>query len=196
MSGTNAFRVFGPAWMLLAASLSARAGDATPAACYEDEVLLHVRAQFESYGPRSSQYEYFGFIYRKDGRVDSAVTHDFACRGQMECVVNTAFALRRIPKGAKVLGEWHTHPHFHEADALSLEDVRGARANRHVRCYSAFYSSHDGDIYRWNLEALTVAAAMVSRTWLGNYRSVPSGRIRARANGNGLEFSEDRDSVQ
>ena len=171
MSGTRAFRVLGPAWLLLAASLSVRAADATPAVCFEDEVLRHVREQFAIYGPRSSQYEYFGFIYRKDGRVDSAVTHDFECRGQTECVVNTAFALKRIPKGAKVLGEWHTHPHFHEADALSMEDVRGAQANRHIRCYTAFYSSHDGEIYRWNLDAPTVAAAMASRTWIGNYRA-------------------------
>ena len=98
MSGAHAFRVFGAAWILLAASLSARAGDATPAACFEDEVLLHVREQFATYGPRSSQYEYFGFIYRKDGRIESAVTHDFGCRGQMECVVNTAFALKRDPQ--------------------------------------------------------------------------------------------------
>lgn len=196
MSGHHAFRVFGPAWILFAVSVSARAGDATPAACFEDEVLLHVREQFEIYGPRSSQYEYFGFIYRKDGRVDSAVTHDFGCRGQMECVVNTAFALRRVPKGAKVLGEWHTHPHFHEADLLSIEDVRGAQANRHIRCYTAFYSSADGDIYRWNLEAPTVAAAMESRTQLGNYRAVPGDRSREKANGNGLEFRNARYSVQ
>lgn len=169
MSGAHAFRVLGATWILLVASVLARAGDATPAACFDDEVLLHVREQFATYGPRSSQYEYFGFIYRKDGRIESAVTHDFGCRGQRECVVNTAFALKRIPKGAKVLGEWHTHPHFHEADALSMEDVRGAQANRHIRCYTAFYSSHDGDIYRWNLDAPTVAAAMESRTRLGNY---------------------------
>ena len=191
MPGTKAFRVFGPVWILLAASLAARAGEATPTACFEDEVLLHVRAQFAFYGPRSSQYEYFGFIYRKDGRVESAVTHDFGCRGQMECVVNTAFALKRIPKGAKVLGEWHTHPHFHEADALSMEDVRGAQANRHIRCYTAFYSSHDGDIYRWDLDSPTVAVAMASRTWIGNYRAVPGDRILAKDNGDGLEFSKD-----
>ncbi len=192
MSGTYAFRVFGLAWILVAASLSARAGDATPAACFEDEVLFHVRAQFALYGPRSSQYEYFGFIYRKDGRVDSAVTRGSSCRDQTECVVNTGFARARIPKGAKVLGEWHTHPNFHESDALSMEDVRGAQANRHIRCYTAFYSSHDGDTYRWNLDAPTVAAAMASRTRIGNYRAVPGDRIRAKANGDGLEFSKDR----
>ena len=170
MSPARVFRVFSAAWILLSVSLSTEASEIGSTPCFEDEVMRHVRDQFAIYGPRSSQYEYFGFIYRKDGRVDSAVTHDFACRGQMECVVNTVFALRRIPKGAKVLGEWHTHPHFHEADALSMEDVRGARANRHIRCYTAFYSSHDGDFYRWNLDALTVAAAMASRMRLGNYR--------------------------
>jgi hypothetical protein len=171
MPGVNAYRVLGAAWILLSVSVSSRAVGATPAPCFEDEVLLHVREQFATYGPRSSQYEYFGFVYRKDGQIDSAVTHDFGCRGQRECVVNTAFALKRIPKGAKVLGEWHTHPHFHESDALSLEDVHGARANRHVRCYNAYYSSHEGDIYRWSLDAQTVVDAMVSRTWIGNYRA-------------------------
>src|SRR5688572_2856270 len=170
MSCARVFRVFIAAWILLSASLSTESGEASSPPCFEDEVTQHVREQFSIYGPRSSQYEYFGFIYRKDDRVDSAVTHDVGCRGRMECVVNTVFALRRIPKGAKVLGEWHTHPHFHEADALSMDDVRGAQANRHIRCYTAFYSSHDGDFYRWNLDALTVAAAMASRMRLGNYR--------------------------
>jgi len=175
MSRAPAFRAFGAAWILLSVSLSTAAAEAGSPPCFEGEVIQHVREQFAIYGPRSSQYEYFGFIYRKDGQVDSAVTHDFGCRGQPECVVNTAFALKRIPKGAKVLGEWHTHPHFHEADALSKEDVRGAQANRHIRCYTAFYSSHGGEIYRWNLDAPTVAAAMASRTWIGNYRPDNSG---------------------
>jgi hypothetical protein len=170
MSCAPAFRAFGAAWILISVSLSTAASEAGSSPCFEAEVIQHVREQFATYGPRSSQYEYFGFIYRKDGRVASAVTHDFSCRGRMECVVNPVFALRRIPKGAQVLGEWHTHPHFHEADALSIEDVRGARANHHIRCYTAFYSSADGDIYRWKLDAATVPAAMASRTRLGNYR--------------------------
>jgi hypothetical protein len=170
MPGASAFRVFGSVWILLAASLWARAGDATPAGCFEDEVLLHVRAQFAVYGPRSSDYEYFGFVYRKGGRIDSAVTSTHSCRDQSECVVNTAFALRRIPKGAKVLAEWHSHPHFHGLDTLTPDDVSGARANRHIRCYSAFYSSSRGDIYRWSLDSLTVPEAMASRILVGNYR--------------------------
>jgi hypothetical protein len=195
MSDANVFRVLGSVWTLLAANPLALAGEATPAACFEDEVLLHVRTQFAIYGPRSSQYEYFGFIYRKDGRVDSAVTHDFGCRGQTECVVNTGFALKRIPKGAKVLGEWHTHPHFHGSDALSMEDVRGAQANRHIRCYTAFYSSPDGDIYRWNLDAPTVAAAMASRTRLGNYRAVSRAGLRYELMGSPSMVSDCRSAT-
>src|ERR1044072_6020674 len=170
MSIAQVFRAVGAAWILLSVSLSPAAAEAGSQPCFEEEVTQHVREQFATYGPRSSQYEYFGFIYRKDGRVESAVTHDAPCRGQMECVVNTVFALRRIPKGAKVLGEWHTHPHFHEADGLSMEDVRGARANRHVRCYTAFYRSYHVDIYWWKLDAHPVADAMASRARLGNYR--------------------------
>ena len=196
MSPARGFRVFSAAWILLAVGLSTEASEIGPTACFEDEVLPHVRAQFAKYGPRSAQYEYFGFIYRKDGRVESAVTHDFACRGQTECVVNTAFALRRIPKGAKVLGEWHTHPRFHEARELSMEDVRGAKANRHIRCYTAFYSSPDGDIYRWNLDAPTVAAAMASRMRLGNYRDPdepadPSLAINSGAVGSAMNVAPD-----
>ena len=194
MSPARGFRVFSAAWILLSVSLSTEASEIGSTPCFEDEVMRHVRDQFAIYGPRSSQYEYFGFIYRKDGRVDSAVTHDFACRGQMECVVNTVFALRRIPKGAKVLGEWHTHPHFHEADVLSMEDVRGAQANRHVRCYTAV------------LQQLTMATSTggisTRRPWrprwrsrmrLGNYREPDepadpglasnSGPVRAAING-------------
>jgi hypothetical protein len=133
-------------------------------------VLQHVRGQFAIYGPRSARYEYFGFVYRKDGQLESAVTRGVECRDRPECVVNTVFALRRIPKGAKVLGEWHTHPGFHESDSLSTEDVLGAQANRHIRCYAAYYSTAAGEIFRWNLDAPTVTAAMASRTRIGNYR--------------------------
>jgi hypothetical protein len=177
--------------ILVFSATSAQADPVSRPDCDTAAVTAQVLEQFAIYGPRSSQYEYFGFIYRKDGRVESAVTHGFGCRGQIECVVNAAFALKLIPKGAKVLGEWHTHPHFHESDTLSLEDVRGAQANRHIRCYTAFYSSHDGDIYRWNLDAPTVAIAMASRTRVGNYRAVSGDVTRAMANGNSPEFSRD-----
>ena len=139
-------------------------------ACFEGEVVLHVRAQFEHYGPRSEQIEFFGFIYRKDGRVESAVTRGTNCGRQSDCVVNPVFALRRIPKGAKVLGEWHTHPRIGTRD-LSLDDVRGANENRHIPCYSAYYSSPDGEIFRWNIAATSVAAAMASLTPVGKYRA-------------------------
>jgi hypothetical protein len=170
MLAADSFRALGAAGILLAASNPAWAGDPAPPACFDEDVLHHVREQFEIYGPRSSSREYFGFIYRKGDRIDSAVTRGFDCRGQTDCVVNTAFALARIPKGAKVLGEWHTHPGFQESDTLTPEDVTGAQANRHVRCYTAFYSNPDGDIYRWTLDAPTVPAAMASRIRVGNYR--------------------------
>ena len=174
MSGAQAVRALGAAWILLSLSDPAGAGDPGPAACFEDEVLHHVQQQFQIHGPRSSENEYFGFIYRKDGQLGSAVTRSINCRGAGNCVVNAAFARARIPKGAKVLGEWHTHPHMYGSDGLSTEDVRGAHDNRHVRCYSAFYSDPNGDIYRWDIEAATQPLAMASRAHIGNYRSTSS----------------------
>jgi hypothetical protein len=156
------------AWLL---APGAQADDVAPQSpCFEDEVLLHVRAQFAKYGPRSEQNEFFGFIYRKDDRVESAVTFGGECRGQTDCFVNPAFARARIPKGAKVLGEWHTHPRI-GAPELSIDDVNGAYANRHIRCYAAFYSSPDGGIHRWSTAATSVPDAMASRALIGNYRA-------------------------
>lgn len=152
-------------------SLHALADEAAVSSgCFADEVLLSVREHFAKYGPRSTDQEYFGFIYFKNGRIESAVTAGFQCRGQTDCTVNTAFARARIPKGAKVLGEWHTHPRI-GAPELSQDDVNGANANRHIRCYAAFYSSPDGDIFRWSVHSTSVPAAMASRTLIGNYRA-------------------------
>lgn len=145
------------------------AADAAPDRCYDEAVLEHVLTQFEFYGPRSDTAEYFGFIYVKDGLVRGSVTSGMRCRGQRDCAVNPVFALRRIPAGAKVLGEWHTHTRG-SAHELSPEDVRGARANLHIRCYSAFYSTPDGNIWRWDPAQSTIAGAMASRASVGMFR--------------------------
>jgi hypothetical protein len=162
--------------MLLSASLAAQGSDTPAAPCFDDEVLALVRAQFAKYGPRSLSHEYFGFIYRIDGRIDGAVTRGRPCGGQLECVVNPAFALARVPKGAKVLGEWHTHAQHAGAPSLSIDDVRGAHANRHICCYAAFYSTPEGAIFRWAIAATSVEAAMATRVNVGSYR--PSARER------------------
>ncbi len=131
--------------------------------------MRHVRTQFAHYGPRSDTSEYFGFIYRHEGLISSAVTSGSDCRGFSDCTVNPAFALRRIPKGAKVLGEWHTHPRI-GAFELSGDDVRWAHANFRVRCYSAYYSTPDGTVWHWDPVQSTVAAAMSSRVEIGRFR--------------------------
>jgi hypothetical protein len=146
------------------------AGEAAPAPCFDAEVLQQVREQFAIYGPRSDRSEYFGFIYRMNGRIDSAITHGGDCLGEFDCTVNSAFALARLPRGAKVLGEWHSHPRIGSND-LSPDDVRLANANRHIRCYAAFYSAPDGSIWRWNVEESSVAEAMASRILVGNFRT-------------------------
>ena len=68
-----------------------------------------------------------------------------------------------------MLGEWHTHPQFEGSPRLSPQDVRGANHNLHIRCYFAFYSTPNGDIYAWSPAATSVPGAMASRLRLGNY---------------------------
>lgn len=135
--------------------------------CLRKEVEAHVREQFAIYGPRSADHEYFGFIYLQDGIIGSAVTRSRPCHGA-KCMVDSGEALRSMPKSAKVLGEWHTHPHD-GAKGLSREDVWGAYNNRHISCYLAFYSTPDGAIYTWDPKHVAVPSAMASRAPLGNY---------------------------
>lgn len=152
---------------LLATAFHGNAGG-SGSECLHEEVEAHVRQQFAIYGPRSASHEYFGFIYLHDGVIGSAVTRSGACPAK-KCVVDGNDALQSIPRPAKVLGEWHTHPHGGSA-SLSRDDVRGAYANRRLSCYSAFYSTPSGEIYVWNPDRISVPTAMASRAPVGNYR--------------------------
>ena len=105
--------------------------------CFAKEVETHVTQQFRIDGPQSANHEYFAFIYRHKGTIGSAVTRSGLCSKSGKCVVQSAAASMLIPRGAQVLGEWHTHPHTQGSSSLSAEDVRGAHNNRHIRCYSA-----------------------------------------------------------
>jgi hypothetical protein len=108
---------------------------AAKAECPLDAVDAHVREQIAKYGPLSSDREYFGFIFIVKGEIGSAITRGRLCYSHTSCAVDTALAAPRIPKGAKVLGEWHTHPKLSSA-LLSDDDVRGAQNNRRIRCYA------------------------------------------------------------
>jgi len=125
-------------------------------ACPRSEVLAHVQAQFRLYGPLSERREYFGFIYRSNGEVESSVAMGRVCGNNHVCGIKIAPAAKGIPAGAKVLGEWHTHPLVDGSRNLSVQDVRGAFHNRHIRCYTAFYSAPNGDIYRWDVSQTSV----------------------------------------
>ena len=138
--------------------------------CLREQVEAHIREQFSIYGPQSAHHEYFGFVYLQDGIIGSAVARSRPCLGS-KCVVDSAKALRSMPQSAKVLGEWHTHPHG-GSWSLSKEDARGAYDNRHIRCYRAFYSTPSGEIFSWSPEHASVPVAMASRAPLGNYREV------------------------
>lgn len=158
-------------WLLLCAIVPrCDAGD--PADCFAAEVRDHVLRQFAEFGPLSREHEYFGYIYRVDGAIHSAVTRGANCRWTHDiCEVSTRAAAARIPAGAKVLGEWHTHPRINAAAGLSDADVHGANDNRHIRCYHAFYSTADGDMLSWDPDERAVREAMASRIRLGNYKT-------------------------
>ena len=160
-------------WLLalgLIVSSLADGAESGASECLRENVAAHVRDQFSIYGPRSAHHEYFGFVYLHDGIIGSAVVRSSRCHGA-KCIVDTVEALRSIPRSAKVLGEWHTHPH-EGSTGLSREDVRGAYNNRHIDCYVAFYSTPDGEVYSWNPQRVSVPVAMGSRASLGNYNAV------------------------
>jgi hypothetical protein len=152
--------------LLLAICAGANGGDATPE-CHWPEVQAHVRDQFAIYGPRSIENEYFGFIYRFDSRIDSAVTRSSKCVAPA-CLLNVGAAAALIPGGARILGEWHTHPHDGSA-LLSTYDVRGAWQNRNLECYVAYYSKPNGEIVAWDPRRTSVSSAMASLVHIGNY---------------------------
>ena len=148
----------------------ANAYDGAPG-CYWPEVQTHVRQLFAIYGPMSIENEFFGFIYRHEARVDSAVVRGRRCV-LGDCVVDVAMAAQRIPPGAKVLGEWHTHPRG-GSWALSTLDVHGASRNRNVACYAAYFSRPDGKIFAWDHRRTSVPSAMASLVPVGSYAARP-----------------------
>ncbi|HUQ11275.1 MAG TPA: hypothetical protein VM146_13255 [Steroidobacteraceae bacterium] len=152
--------------LLLACCAGATAAD-FPCLCDRDEIAAHARLEFEIYGPLSVKVEYFGFIFHDGERLRSAVVRSRRCTPS-DCVIQVDEAGKRIPKGVRVLGEWHTHPHD-GAPQLSEHDVRGAYRNRNVRCYTAFYSNPDGEIFAWNPAETSVPTAMATRERVGWY---------------------------
>src|SRR5262249_27865779 len=142
--------------------------DAPVDACESASVRRHVIEQFREFGPRSKDHEYFAFVYRHAGVLSSAVIRSSRCRGY-HCTIDTAKSLASIPRGGDVVGEWHTHPHVNGSGMLSADDVRGAYRNRHLPCYSAYYSRPDGAIFTWNPRWVSVPTALASRVMVGNY---------------------------
>ena len=141
----------------------------TPPDCWKNEVIAHVLLQFETYGPDSSEHEYFGFIYRLDGQVESAVIRSRKCQATGDCTLDTSLAAKRIPKHAKVLGEWHTHAR-NGSTMLSELDVHGAHNNLGITCYRAYFANPAGRIYSWDPRQTSVPTAMHSLRLLGDYR--------------------------
>lgn len=166
--------------LLMAVVPLCRSADMTD--CFTEEVEAHVIEQFHIHGPLSGDREYFGFVYRYQGKIESATVRGSRCNSGRSCEVRTARAATKIPKGAKVLGEWHTHPRELGAESLSPEDVGGANANRHVRCYRAFFSTSRGRILTWDTNATAVMTAMKSTVLLGNYRKLDAAPVMTVSN--------------
>ena len=137
--------------------------------CDVTSVVAHVQEQFRIYGPKSQKHEFFGFIYRVDGQLASAVIRGSECTSPDACGIDTGAAAGRIPHRAKILGEWHSHAHRTGSRLLSKADVRGAHQNAHIRCYSAYFAGPGGEIYGWDPASTSVPVAMATLTSLGQY---------------------------
>jgi hypothetical protein len=167
-------------WLLCVLAAGCCSASPALAECPRGEVEDHVLGQLQRYLPLSQTREHFGFVYRIGGRLGSSVVRGRSCPNARDCGVDTRKAGAGIPRGADVLGEWHTHPRD-GSRVLSAEDVRGAHGNRHIRCYAAFYATGDGAVYRWDPGEETVPAAMASRA-----RLQPPAAVAAGAQPNGL----------
>ena len=156
------------AGLLASVPLCCSAAD-SPGSCEHERLDAHVRDQIQVYGPRSAKNEHLAFVYLYQEVITSAVIRSSKCTGPYSCSVHTDASAKLIPKGARVLGEWHTHPH-QGSGTLSAEDVRGAYNNRHIRCYAAYYARPNGEILAWDPQKDSVPTAMVSAVRIGNYR--------------------------
>lgn len=185
--GMGTLRRVALSFLLWAASICCNAGEAE-IAFLRAEVDAHVLGQFAVFGPLSKKHEFFGYVYRHEGILASAVVRSPRCSSLRMCGLDTAAAAKLIPKGARVLAEWHTHPH-HGSSQLSKEDVGGAHANRQIAGYTPYYSTPVGEIYAWDPRFDWVPDAMASAVLIGNYRAqaainaaeTPDPRLRARA---------------
>ena len=54
------------------------------------------------------------------------------CRSDDRCITRIDCAARAIPKGARILGEWHTHPTVTGSRAPATETRASARRQRHI----------------------------------------------------------------
>jgi hypothetical protein len=180
-------RWFGLSCLLAGTLFRCNAGEAASVVT-RGQIDVHVVAQFQVYGPLSKQHEYFGYVYLHEGVLASSVIRSRKCMALRSCGLDTAEAARLIPRHARVLAEWHTHPH-RGSSQLSKEDVVGAHANRHIPGYTPYYSTPGGEIYAWDPRHDWVRDAMASIVLIGNYREPAAiigaetrdPRLRARA---------------
>lgn len=138
----------------------------------QEQVDAFALEQFHIYGPQSARFEHFAFVYWLDGVLSQS--HISArCTNSYACTINPARSLNEIPKRAKLLAEWHTHPHD-GARTLSIHDVQGAHAigeqvRKYGRDYRAYYSDPAGHVFRWDTTTRDTLAANRSRVQIGSY---------------------------
>ena len=132
--------------LIAAAPLCGNAEDVA-AECFAKEVETHVTQQFRIYGPQSANHEYFAFIYRHKGTIGSAVTRSGQCSRSGKCVVQSAAASMLIPRGAKVLGEWHTHFHTLRVPRTCPRKMSaGAQQPSHPLLFRVLQQAHRRDL--------------------------------------------------
>jgi hypothetical protein len=98
------------------------------------------------------------------------------CNTSGNCTIDTRRAAKLIPRGARVLGEWHTHAR-NGSTFLSKLDVTGAYSNRNIRCYAAFYSQPNGEVHSWDPGASSVPIAMHTTARIGAFDWQPGARL-------------------
>lgn len=137
-----------------------------------EQVDAFVLDQFNTYGPQSARHEHFAFVYWIDGQISQSHIST-RCTNQYACTLNPARSLKDVPAHAKIVGEWHTHPHD-GSRTLSIHDAQGAFAigeqvRSHGRPYWAYYSDPSGHVFRWDTTTRDTLEANRSRVQVGTY---------------------------
>ncbi|HEU4601572.1 MAG TPA: hypothetical protein VFS24_06375 [Steroidobacteraceae bacterium] len=138
-----------------------------------EEIESFVLAQFKIFGPQSKRTEHFAFVYWHDGELAQAHIYARCSSTSDRCTTNPKRAIQAVMPGAKILAEWHSHPH-NGSRLLSPDDAQGAfsigeQIRSRGREYFAYYSDPTGRVFRWDTTTPDVNKANRSRVEVGSY---------------------------